>query len=384
MEKLPLHILITGGTGEVGSYASLFLARMGVADKITLVSRHPGSLSTICHNAQTNATMRGFGTIVKPVRLDLSEPGQSAQVLSEIKPDVIINCAAGMSLFSYFPSMRKRQKRMGMIPGFAHTLPKDLVVLYPLMKAIRQAVPNAVVVNLSAPDLAGPILHDMGLAPQIGAGTLDSTSQGVAAGVAEHLGVRPDQITVRMVAHHALRRFPANEVPFFIRLYADGKEITGRFTKEELCGFVNYATDITGVETMNGPVTNNASITGASAVETACAIARDEGIVRHCSGWGGLPGSAPVALYRDRTEISLPEGVTFEKAKEINTVGMVKDGCAGVKPGGTAVFTESEQYWIKESLGLDWTECPLEGAAEMCEELRAAYNRMDAQEKATA
>ncbi|MCL1855744.1 MAG: hypothetical protein FWF86_08425, partial [Clostridia bacterium] len=60
------------------------------------------------------------------------------------------------------------------------------------------------------------------------------------------------------------------------------------------------------------------------------------------------------------------------------------DGCAGVKPGGTAVFTESEQYWIKESLGLDWTECPLEGATEMCEELRAAYKRMDAQEKAKA
>lgn len=212
MEKvLQRTALICGASGEVGSYATLFLARLGVVDKIYLVSRHTGNLHTIRYNAQVNAIMGGSNTLVEVINGDLTNIDETAENLATLKPDIIINCAAAMSLFPYFPSMRQRQKRMNMIPGFAHTLPKDMVILYPLMMAIKQAAPESIVVNLAAPDLAGPILYDIELAPDIGAGTLDSTTQGIKMALSKKLGVLPNEIEVRMVSHHAIRRFPANE-----------------------------------------------------------------------------------------------------------------------------------------------------------------------------
>lgn len=384
MEKRVKSLMITGATGEVGSYAALFAARLGIADTIYLVARNQANLATVSYNAQTSSLMRGYPTLVKPVEMDLSNVGETAETLRRLSPELLINCATGMSLYPYFPSMKKRQKRMGLIPGFAHTLPKDMMVLYPLMQAVHQAVPQCRAVNLSAPDLAGPILYPRGLAPTIGAGTLDSTSQGIALRVAKELGTAPNEITIRLVAHHALRRFPAHEVPFILKIYEGERDITERFTEEERFGFVNYATDVTGVETMNAPVSNNASITAASAVETAYALVCDAGIIRHGSGILGIPGGAPVRLFWNRQELVLPEGVSTAEAFEVNTAGMKKDGLDYVKEDGTAVFTEAEQYWIRESLGLNWKECAPEHCAEMTKELKAAYRKMDLEERAAS
>ena len=375
------HVLITGGTGEVGAFASLFMARMGIADRITIAARHLDSLSTIRYNAQTIATMRGFDTLVDVVQIDVTNEDDTVAKLTALRPDIIVNCASGMSLYPYFPSMHKRQKRMGIISGFAFTLPKDLVVLYPLMKAVKAVDKNLVVVNLTAPDLAGPVLYDLGLAPQIGAGTLDSTSQGIKLAAAKQLQVTPGRVSVRMVAHHALRRFPAQEVPFILRLYLDGEDITDRFNEEQRFELVNFATDVTGVEMQNGRVTNNASITAASAVETAYWILRDTGEVRHGAGVSGIPGSIPNRLFRNRIETALPEDVSFAQARDINLAGMKKDGLDYVAPGGISVFTQEECYWLKEGLGLDWKQCDPKDAQEMCGELRAALNRMNQEEK---
>ena len=375
------HVLITGGTGEVGSFAALFMARMGIADRITIAARHLGNLSTVRYNAQTSATMRGFDTLVDVIQLDVTHVEETADQLAELKPDILVNCATGISLYPYFPSMHKRQKRMGIISGFAFTLPKDLMILYPLMKAVRMASQDLMVVNLTAPDLAGPIAYNLGLAPQVGAGTLDSTSWGIKLAVAKYLGVAPSRVEVRMVAHHALRRFPAQAVPFILRLYLDNEDITDRFDEEQQYAFVNFATDVTGVEMQNGRVTNNASITAASAVESAYWILRDEGKIRHGAGVMGMPGSTPNKLFRDHVELALPEGVSLETARKINEAGMKKDGLDHVEPGGISVFTQEECYWLEKGLGLDWKRCALEDAPEMCEELRRALWKMDQEEK---
>lgn len=132
---------------------------------------------------------------------------------------------------------------------------------------------------------------------------------------------------------------------------------------------------------MNTPVTNNASITAASAIETVKAIIHDKNIIRHGSGVLGMPGGAPIQMNYDFLEPVFPKGIDFMKAIEINTVGMKKDGLDYVEPGGTAVFTKEEVYWLKEGLGIEWKECALKDAADMCVELKAAYKRMDEQEK---
>jgi len=369
-------IIITGSTGTVGTYASLFMARLGAADHLYIASRTPEKAATVFYNSQVNAVMRGQKTLVEPLTLNIPDVEETAEKLLRIKPTVILNCAAAMSLYSFFPAMRRRQRKMGMIPGFAHTLPKDMALLWPLMKAVKMAVPDTVVVNFAAPDIASVILTPVSLAPTVGAGTLDSTAHGVKLGIAIHLGLPPHCVEVRLVAHHAIRRYPAKEVPFILRITVNGEDYTRRFDQEQLDGFIDHATDITGVETMNTPVTNNASVTAASGAETSRCILLNTGEIRHGSGVKGMPGGTPVRLSRKEVEVALPEGVTFEEAVHVNTIGMKLDGLESVDQDGTVHFTEKECYWLENGLGLNWKTMRLEETEKMWPELDAAYKRM--------
>jgi hypothetical protein len=369
-------VVITGATGQVGTYVSLFLARTGVAETIYLASRGRDALTTVLHNAQINSVMRDCTSRLEPLSLDACNVEDTAEQLAAVKPTLIINCAAALSLYPFFAALKQRQRRMGMIPGFAHTLPKDMVILWPLMTAVRMAVPSAMVVNMAAPDTASAILYRVGLAPTVGAGTIDSTSQGIRVSVARMMSVTVPQVTVRLVTHHSIRRMPARKVSFALRVYVDDQEVTGRFTHEQLCDLIDNATDITGVETMNTPVHNNCSITAASAVETAVAILLDSGKVRHGSGVKGMPGGTPVRLSLEKVETALPEGMDEQEARRINTKGMFFDGVESIRDDGTTVFTDTERYWLEKGLGLKWTEMRLEDAAQMCEELVEAYHNL--------
>ncbi len=380
MNDKETRVIITGSTGTVGTYASLFMARLGIADHLYVASHNPQKAADVFYNSQVNAAMRGQKTRVEPLGLDIPDIDMTAETLRRIKPTLILNLAAAMSLYPFFPAMRRRQKKMGMIPGFAHTLPKDMALLWPLMKAVKMAVPDTVVVNLSAPDIASVILTPVDLAPTVGAGTLDSTAYGVKLGIANHLGIHSHRVEVRLIAHHAIRRHPAKEVPFLLRVMVDGEDHTQRFSQEQLCGFIDHATDITGVETMSTPVTNNASITAASGVETSRCILCDTGEIRHGSGVRGIPGGTPVRLGREKIEVVLPEGVTFESAVRINTAGMKHDGLESVDKDGTVHFTEKECYWLEKGLGLHWKTMRLEDAMTMWPELAAAYQRMKQEE----
>lgn len=374
-------IIITGATGEVGTYASLFMARLGAADHLYIASRNPHKAANVFYNSQVNAVMRGQKTKVEPLALDIPNVDKTAEELLRIKPTVILNSAAAMSLYPFFPAMRRRQRKMGMIPGFAHTLPKDMALLWPLMRAVKMAVPDTIIVNLAAPDIASTILSPVGLAPNVGAGTLDSTVHGVKLGIAKYLNLPPHCVEVRMISHHAIRRHPAKEVPFILRVYVKGEDYTHRFDQEQLCGFIDHATDITGVETMNTPVTSNASVTAASGVETSRCILLNTGEIRHGSGVKGIPGGTPVRLSREKIEIVLPEGVNLEEAVHVNTIGMKLDGLESIDQDGTVHFTEKECYWLKKGLGLKWKTMRLDEAGKMWPELDAAYKRMKKEEE---
>ncbi|MCR4426540.1 MAG: hypothetical protein NUW23_10190 [Firmicutes bacterium] len=372
-------VIVTGATGQVGTYISLFLARLGVADFIYLVCRDPRRASTVLFNTKTNALMRGHDCKVEALPLDLRDYEAAAEQLEKIKPRLIINSAALMTLYPYFPALRRRQKRMGFTPGFAHTLPKDMAVLWPLMRAVHDASPDTRVVNLAAPDTGPFILKPLGLVPTVGAGTLDSTTHGIRLAVGNKLGVPYSAIRIQMVSHHAIRRFPSSVVPFFLRIYANGEDVTRSLDHNEL---IDHAVDVTGVETVSTPVDNNASITAASAVETARAILLDTGEIRHGSGVDGAPGGTPVRLTAAGAQVVLPEGLTPDEARRINEVGMHIDGLESVDENGTVTFTENERRWIREGLGLSWDRMSLEDSYDMYLELDEAYKRLNREETA--
>jgi hypothetical protein len=372
-------VLITGSTGHVGMYLALFFARLGIARSLYLVSSDRQKVSTILHNTMVVSLMHGCNIEVEGIECDLLNPDRTAEHLLRIKPSLIIHCAALFSLYPFFPALRKRQRRMNFIAGFSHTLPKDLALLWPLMRAVKEVCPMALVVNLAAPDTGNAILHRIGLSPTIGAGTIDSTVQGIRLAIARKIKIKPSQIDVRMICHHAIRRFSPDEVPFVLRIFHDQKEITTELDAKEL---ICEAVDVSGVETMSTPVSSNAPITAASAVETSRALLSDTEIIRHGAGLHGQIGGTPVRLGSGKAEIVLPEGIGHEEALRINEAGMKMDGVEKIDQDATVTFTERERYWLREGMGLMWGKMRLEDALPMAEELKLAYQRLKKEEMA--
>jgi hypothetical protein len=325
------------------------------------------------HNARVIALMEGNNVKIDHIECELLNTDMTSEYLYNIKPTVIINSAALLSLYPFFPSLKKRQEKMNFVAGFAHTLPKDLAILWPLMKAVKSSCPNCLVINLAAPDIGNAILQELNLSPDIGAGTIDSTVQGIKLAVFNRAGLLPGRLDVRMVCHHALRRFSPNEVPFFLQIRHKDIDITEEFDLKEL---IQEATDVSGVETMTTPVSNNAAITAASAVATAQALLANKKVIRHAPGTGGQIGGAPVRLGSKEAEIVLPDAIGPEDAVRINTAGMNMSGVDRIDKDGTITFTERERYWLKQGMGLDWNKMRLEDAFLMSGELKAAYRRL--------
>lgn len=375
------RVVITGATGNVGVFATLSLARLGVVDELFVAARNPEKVNDVFYNSQVNSLMRGHATKFHSLKINIENDSEVENILGEIKPTLVLNCAAGLSLYPFFPALRSRQKRMGMIPGFSHTLPKDMLLLYPLMKGIRKSCPETLVVNLSAPDIASYILSPLGLSPDIGAGTLDSTVQGVRLKLSNDLNIIPTRIDVLMVAHHALRRYPANQVPYAIQISVDGKDVTSDYSAEDIDKLINFATDTTGVETENSPMSSNSYITAASGVETTYAILTDSRVIRHGSGFKGTSGAMPINIARTSIEPILPKGLSYLDAQYINDAGMRLDGLDYVDSNGKVYFTEKESEWIKDGLGLDWGNfIDIENSKQLCDELTAAYILMRKEE----
>jgi hypothetical protein len=358
-------------------YLSLFLAIRGAADVLYLGSRDVNKVATVMHNTRVVSLMQGAAPKIEPLECNLLKPDKMAEIFKTIKPTLIVHSAALLSLYPFFPSLRKRQERMNCIAGFAHTLPKDLALLWPLMQAVKEACPQTPVISLAAPDTANFILKGLNLSPTIGAGTIDSTAHGVRIALARHLEVSPRQITVNLVCHHSIRRFPPGTVPFSARFYCDGKDITDQCNAIEL---ISEAVDVSGVETMTTPVSSNAPITAASAAETARIMLMQPGQIRHGSGALGMPGGCPVKLTMTHVEAMLPEGMTEEEAFQINHAGMKITGVQHVDPDGTVRFTEKEKSWIREGLGLSWDKMRLVDCAAMSKELEVAYRRLHKEE----
>jgi len=370
-------VLITGSTGNVGMYLSLFFARRGIADILYLGSRDISTASTVIHNARCVGLMQGFDVRVEHVECNLLNPEAIAEMLSRIKPTLIIHSAALLSLYPFFDALRKRQERMNFVAGFAHTLPKDIALLWPLMMAVMEICPNTPVVNLAAPDTAHAILSGKNLSPTIGAGTVDSTVHGIRLAAAQRMQSSPLLVNVRLVCHHAIRRFSSNAVPFFFRIYHNQKDMTDQLNPKEL---ISEAVDVSGVETMTTPVSTNAPITAASAVETARAILLDAGEIRHGAGAQGIPGATPVRLRMSGAEIVLPDGIDMKEAVRINEEGMRMTGVERIEEDGTVIFTDRERYWLREGMGLSWDKMRLEDTHPMSEELEMAYRRLKKEE----
>jgi hypothetical protein len=367
-------VMVFGGTGRVGSYAVLFLARSPLIDKIWIVCRHSlDAAKTIKNNATIAAAIHETYPTIEILGHDLLDEESTRKMLKEQKPRIILNSAAMISLFPHFPRIKARQRELGYISGGAHFLPKDIGLLYPLMSAVKESGIEIQVVNLAAPDIASAVLDKVGLSPTLGAGTLDLTVQGIRQSVARKLGLSMKDVQIEMVAQHAVRRFPPDQVPYFLKIYIHGEDQTGRFQLHRL---VSEAADTSGVETYDSPNTTNAPITAASAVRDILALLSEKETICHASGVTGLPGGCPVSISSSKVELRPPKGLTRGDLFKMNSEAMKIEGVETIEKDGTVILTEAEQKWVREALRLHWENIPFSRLKEMAQELIGAYENL--------
>jgi hypothetical protein len=366
-------VMVTGGTGSVGSYAVLFLAMNPAIDKLWIVCRDSLKAHTVRNNAIIAGAIHGAYAKIEVVSLDLLNKGPIVTFLKKKKPRIVLNAAAMISIYPYFPRLKAKQKSLGYISGSAHFLPKDLALLHPLMEAVKESGIDTKVINLAAPDIAPTVLEKVGLCPTVGAGTIDLTVQGLRQSIAGKLNISMRDVSIEMVAQHAVRRFPPERVPHYLKVYVKGDDVSDELRLNEI---VSEAADTSGVETSSTPNTTNAPITAASAARNVLAMLSNGKTYCHASGVDGLPGGFPVALSSSGAEICVPNGLTREDILDMNTEGMRVEGVETIETDGTIVMTEYEQGWVREGLGLNWERIHLSRIREMADELIHSYQNL--------
>ena len=366
-------VFITGGAGIVGSFAVEFLARDPTVEKIVIADIKEDYGETVLNNAVIGSAINGYYHKIVFEKVDLRDLDSIASALEKHKPDVVLQVATMMSSYYYIHIIKREIKRKHLplktyLAG--HTFAKDFVFVYNVMRALKKTSLNTKVVNLSFPDNTHLVLGKLGLAPHIGAGTIDISVGGIRKKIADHLKIPIHNVNVVMVCHHSIRVTPIEYVPYYLRVYVNGNDITEQLA--ELKKFVQE-----GIIASYVGATTNAPMTAASAVSNVLAVLNDTQVIKHAPGPNGLPGGWPVRIGREKVDLVLPTDLSFEEAMKMQEEGLKTDGIERVEDDGTVVFTEEAVNMMREILGLEWPKVKPDEAEEMALDLIKAYKKLE-------
>ena len=366
-------VFIAGGAGIVGSYAVEFLARNPTVEKIVIGDIREDYGMTVLNNAVIGSAINGYYHKIVYEKVDLKDIDSISKALEKHNPDVILQVATMMSSYYYIHIIKREIKKRHLplktyLAG--HTFAKDFVFIYNMMRALQQSNVESKVVNLSFPDNTHVVLGKLGLAPHIGAGTIDISVNGIRQQIAKRLKIPIHNINVVMVCHHAIRVTPISQVPYYFRVYINGNDVT-----KEIDGLEKLIQD--GIVASYVGASTNAPMTAASGVSNVLATLNDTGEIKHAPGPNGLPGGWPVRIGRDKVDLVLPSDLSFDDAMKIQEAGLKTDGIERVEEDGTVVFTEEAVNMMRDILHIEWTRVKPDEAEEMAYDLIKAYKNLE-------
>ena len=182
------------GVGDLGERFAAGLAAGGQVRRLVLASR-----TGAAERAATVAS--AYDVYVEPVACDATRPEDVATLLARTGPDLIVQSAAGRSPWALAERDDEAARAVG-AAGFALRLPYQLPVPLAVMQAVRDTGYAGPVANVSLPDVTGPILARLGLAPTIGLGNVGMILLRVRAALR---AAEPDAALplVRVLAQHS-------------------------------------------------------------------------------------------------------------------------------------------------------------------------------------
>ncbi len=360
------------GVGDLGGWVVELLARApGLEHKRILVASRSDTGRKRAYSAWAGTSFFGRAPRIKFSRIDLFDIDKTGELLTKYKPKVICNCATLQPWWIVNEISPEVWSKIETGAGFGPWGPIHLTLMYKLMQAILKYEINSLVVNCCFPDFTNPVLHRAGFAPTCGIGNGDLVIPGIKAGVAKKLNIPENDVTAYLVMHHShVAQFMiagTSGTPYFIKIMVRDTDITNQFDVDKLI--------------MNGikdwlPGRHTHPITASSAVKTIYHLLFDTGELSFAPGPNGEVGGYPVRMSGKGVEIVLPDGITMERAKEINENAQKKDGIERIEADGTVVFTDTAYGVMKEFLDYDCKTFKIEESEERSMELLSRYDQL--------
>jgi hypothetical protein len=201
------------------------------------------------------------------------------------------------------------------------------------------------------------------MAPTVGIGNIDELVAKVRMLVAHDLSIRPHELEVVLVAHHALQRVafhscqdrshtgsvkideePKHKAPpCHLRVLHKGRDLTEQADA--------YGALLSPCSLPNGP--GWGAFTAASGIGLVNALLSENTWEMHAPGPLGLPGGYPVSIGDGKIAVSSITDLSLDEAISINEQSHQFDGIARIEENGAVVLTEAAIGVMRDSLGYD-------------------------------
>jgi len=214
--------------------------------------------------------------------------------------------------------------------GFGLRLPYQLPVILSVMRAVKDAGYAGPVANLSFPDVTGPVLRCLGLAPELGLGNAGMIVRRVRAALR---AASPEACLplVRVLGHHSqLSAVMQGREP------ADPHQRCRVYLGED-----GQRDDALGYRAPGlAPGLRHNAVTAAAAIPVLEALLPGSAPLRWSTpAPGGLPGGYPVQIANGAVTLDLPPGLTRQDAIAFNDSMARGDGIERIDDDGTVHFT---------------------------------------------
>ena len=313
------------GAGDMGERVADGLAAGGRVRRLVVAGRSSAGDAV----AATVASARDC--LVEATRLDASRPDEVAELLTATRPDLVVHCASLRSPWALAGRTDPAAQAIA-AAGLGLRLPYQLPLVLSVMRAARDAGHTAPVANLSFPDVTGPILARLGLAPTVGLGNAAMIQLRVRAALR---AAHPDQPMplIRVLGHHSQvsdvmqARLPADpDQRCRVHLGEDGRRDDSlAYQAPPLAPGLRYNA-VTAAAVV--PVLE-ALLPGAGAGPLRCSTAAP----------GGLPGGYPVRIVDGTVTLDLPPGLAEADAIAFNERMARGDGVDHIDDDGTVHLT---------------------------------------------
>jgi hypothetical protein len=347
-----------------------------------LITRLPGKLSFLVGGRnlvylqqRTNlsrfaALQLGLSPEITCTQLDLSNIEQTAEIITQFQPDIIV-CAATLQRTEAIHDLPAPLAAQLAAAQLGPRLPLHLTLIYRLMQAVNMTGHSTTVLNAVYPDVVGPVLSKVGLAPTTGIGDLANNIPALRYAIALQLGASLTSIDVRLVMarsiSYRLSHMEIKDAPLHMTVLLDGEDCTHLLDMKRILGMLHTELKRTGG-------TTGLLMTAASGAVMMNALMNHSGMITHAPGPNGLPGGYPVHVSRQGVEVMLPHNISLEKAFEINEAGLRLDGIERIDDDGTVYFAEQNMLIFKHLLGYECWRMPLAEVEEWAKELHAKYH----------